>query len=154
MQWPHINRISSRLDKTGWHDSIQKLIHPCMHIRLIETHEKWHLSHRSKLHLDMQTLYASMGPLPPRLGYCSDGGKKRLYRSPPSGHNQRKTGYSWSKLTATANIAKENQGLYSLWGVLQFMTSAIKLSINYVSKYLRNLEDMLERSLAHFSGND
>lgn len=35
-----INRISSRLDKTGRHDSIQKLIHPCMHIRLIETHEK------------------------------------------------------------------------------------------------------------------
>lgn len=58
-----------------------------------------------------------MGPLPPRLGYCSDG-KEGFYRSPPSGHNQRKTGYSWSGLTARANIAEEDQRLYSIWSVL------------------------------------
>lgn len=44
-------------------------------------------------------------------------GKRGLYRSPPSGHNQRKTGYSWSDLTATSDIAEKNQDKSPIWSV-------------------------------------
>ena len=49
-----------------------------------------------------------MSALPPRLCYCSDG-KEGLYRSLPSGHNQRKTGYSWSEVSARADIAERTK---------------------------------------------
>lgn len=45
-------------------------------------------------------------------------GKGGLYRSPPSGHNWGKTGYSWSKVTTKANAGKNNGGLQVRWSIL------------------------------------